>query len=148
FALKRDIDGLHRHRPLEHRVERLVDHAHGAAADLGLDDVAAELGGLAAGAHPRLALTERKIGPQTGCPASAGDSSSAGSTARALRNSSRQARSRAEAQWMKARCLCAFARSRSERPRSIAACRLRAALAYSPSSYWRSPVARVPAPLL
>ena len=53
-ALERHVDGLHRHRALEHRVGRLVDDAHGAAAELGLDDVAAELG-LAPSRPPDLA---------------------------------------------------------------------------------------------
>src|SRR5207249_1981309 len=131
LALESDVHGLHGDRSLEHRIERFIDHAHGAAPELRLNDVAAELRGLdaGAGAHQRPAFTARKIGPQTGCPASAGASSSPGSTLSALRNSSRQARSRADEQWMKARCLCAFARSRLERPRSIAPCRLRAASA-------------------
>src|SRR6185503_7216989 len=42
---------------------------------------------------------------------------------------------------MKARCLCALARSRTGRPNVSAACRLSAASAYSPASYWRKPLA-------
>src|SRR5438477_13102570 len=50
LALEADVDRLHRYRTLEHRIERLVHHAHRAAAQFRLDDVAGELCGLHAGA--------------------------------------------------------------------------------------------------
>ena len=45
-GIKRHIDGLDRHRALEHWIDRAVDHAHRAAADFGGDVVTADCGGL------------------------------------------------------------------------------------------------------
>ena len=50
LALEADVDRLDRDRSLEHGIERLVYHPHGAAAEFRLDQVAAELRGLHAAA--------------------------------------------------------------------------------------------------
>src|SRR5260221_12574956 len=90
-ALERHVDRLHRYHALERRIGRLVDDAHGAPPQLGLDGVAAELRVI----HQRRrdyrpALTDLNTGPQIGCPASAGAGARPCATESPCRSSSRQ----------------------------------------------------------
>ena len=102
LPLERHVDRLDRDGAAEDRIGCLVDHAHCAAPELRNELVATDGCGLHFWRHragrQRPALTERKIGPHIGCPASAGESCICGSISSARRNSSRQRSSRPDAQ--------------------------------------------------